>query len=87
MTGRINIIERLLDRGVDINGIPDSDAIDFWGIGRLDTALDHAVRYDKKDSVITLLRRGADKSLKDSEGQTALDIAEEKGYQDVIHLL
>lgn len=55
MIGRVNITERLLDRGVDVNGIPDSDDIDFLGICRLGTALPNAARYDKKDSATTLL--------------------------------
>ena len=51
------------------------------------TALIVAAQYGQTEIVCTLLELGADRSLTDSDGKTALDYAYEKGYDDIVSLL
>jgi len=81
----MDMVEHLLDCGVDIDGIPDNE--DMYETERIGTALHAAVTGGQKDVVIKLLGRGANKSLKDSKGQTAWDIAREKEFTDIMGLL
>lgn len=83
--GRVYIVEHLLDRGVDIDGIPDNE--DVYETDVVGTALHTAATYGQKDVVVALLGRGADKGLKNSEGKTALELAEGKGHTDIAGLL
>jgi len=83
--GRIDIVEHLLDCEVDIDGIPDNE--DIYETERIGTALHAAVTAGQKGVVVTLLKQGANKSLKDSEGQTAWEIAREKKSTDIMRLL
>ena len=50
-------------------------------------ALHVAVMHGRKDIVDLLLAHGADASLTNGEGKTALEIAQAKGYQEVAALL
>lgn len=51
------------------------------------TSLMIASGNDNKDMVEYLLLQGADPALKNEEGKTAIDIAKEKGYEDIVDLL
>ena len=52
-----------------------------------DTALIAATQNDNGKVVEYLLLNGVDKTVKNDDGKTALDIAEEKQYEDIIKLL
>ena len=43
--------------------------------------------YNKPQIVKLLLKHNADKSIKDNDGKTALDYANEKGFQDIAEVL
>jgi ankyrin repeat protein len=51
------------------------------------TLLGYATLFNDKETVKELLAGGADVQAKDSQGRTALMIAKEKGYKDIIALL
>jgi ankyrin repeat protein len=51
------------------------------------TLLMYATFFNDKETVKELLAGGADMQAKDSQGRTALMIAKEKGYKDIIALL
>ncbi|KAL5495278.1 hypothetical protein ACEPAI_741 [Sanghuangporus weigelae] len=63
--------------GIDVN------AIDEYGF----TALHLACDRGNVESVKVLLRKGADASLKDSDGLSALELAEEAGHEYIVALL
>jgi ankyrin repeat protein len=67
----------LLDRGVAVDTRYKHDL----------TALMWAAGSGQKDAVEMLLRRGANKALKDDRGKTAADIARELGHKEVVALL
>lgn len=75
-TGNMALAEHLLGRGADINA----------GSG-IKTALHAAVMTDKAPMVQWLLLNGADASLKDNDGKTALEIAQERGDKGVLEAL
>lgn len=83
--GRVDIMEHFLNRGVDINGIPDNE--DVYDDDVVGTALHTAATYGQKDVVVALLGRRADKGLRNSDGKTALEVAEGKGHTDIAGLL
>ncbi len=51
------------------------------------TVLTDAVERQEVHAVEVLLSKGVDKTIKNSEGKTALDIANETGNVEIIHLL
>jgi ankyrin repeat protein len=63
----VEILEILLANGADINGQ------DIWG----ETPLIRAVRFKNTHAIMTLIERGADPTIKENEGRTALDLANE----------
>lgn len=75
--GRMKIVESLLNFGIDVNIAGKEQR----------TALIVASKFDQPDMVKYLLGRGADKTLKDSKGKTALDIARESGNKKVVEAL
>ncbi|KAF4324271.1 hypothetical protein BBO99_00000915 [Phytophthora kernoviae] len=62
------------------NGV-DSNAIDENG----DTALHYAVELDRYDLAETLMKRGADSSIKNAKGLSAVDIAEEDDLKEILN--
>ncbi|KAG6852937.1 hypothetical protein C0991_008009 [Blastosporella zonata] len=86
--GRNEMIELLLTKGAEINEIPDypqmakSERDD--GLG---TALHAAAEAGHVPAVKLLLQKGADLSLKNSRGKTALELAQEKNYAHVVEVL
>lgn len=74
-------LKRLMSIGGDPNSIFDH------GNGYNYTMLMMASSNGDKEMVRELLRRGADRNVKDSSGKTALDIAREKNHSEVINLL
>lgn len=88
--GRLEIIEFLLDQGADIDAIKwkhHQFSYECWERAWLGTALNHAVLGGFKDRVELLLRRGARIDIKNSLGQTPLDVARDFGHDDICDLL
>lgn len=74
------VFKRLIKSGVQVNAVNTNG----W------TALMHAVDsspYENPNFVRQLLRFGADTTMKNNEGDTALDIATKKSYRETMHLL
>ncbi len=72
-----DIILLLLEKGADIN------VMDNMGY----TALMNAVVNDKPDLVRLMLERGADPGLRNHEGQSAQDYAQDLGIMDIVDML
>ncbi|THV01798.1 ankyrin [Dendrothele bispora CBS 962.96] len=86
--GRIDMIDLLLDHGVDIDEIPDNDLThDSQREKGLGNALHIGAREGREDVVRCLLRRGADKAITDSLHRTATDLAKMNGHGAVVELL
>lgn len=86
--GRTDMLLQLLQHGVDINEIPDNDEMmDAERAVGLGTALHEAAKNGQKAAVELLLEKGANPSLKDSLGKTALDLAKDKHHHDVVDIL
>jgi hypothetical protein len=89
------MLQYLLDRGADINGLKNrSDPEVFrrakhrFGVG---TPLHNAVAFTAdRETVQWLLDHGADKTIKDQEGETAAEIARAwapgKGHAELLDL-
>ena len=70
----------LLDRGVDIDEVPDNPHIDAYDRAQgLKSALGVAAAYGRVQMVRLLLERGANEEIRDTLGRTALEIAEMRG--------
>jgi ankyrin repeat protein len=86
--GKLEMIGYLLDHGADIDEIGDND----WtsppereaGLG---SALHTAAVRGQKETVHLLLERGADSTLKDTKGKTAMQKASENGHSEIVELL
>ncbi len=77
--GTYNMARFLIDRGANVNGVDDHR-------GR--TALHWtAVRGAGKEFVTYLLDRGADPSIRDRDGTTALDIARDRKRKTIVSML
>jgi ankyrin repeat protein len=98
VAGRVEIVRYVLDLGAPINMRANTQLGPLWSswmaVMGADTALHYAARGGKEDMVRLLLERGANKSLKTSsrashigEHKTALEIAEEKGFEVIADLL
>jgi ankyrin repeat protein len=98
VSGRLEVVRYVLDLGAPINMRANIQMGPFWNswmsVMGADTALHYAARGGKEDMVRLLLERGANKSLKTSprashigEYKTALEIAEEKGFEVIADLL
>lgn len=75
--GRTDVVAYLLDRGADVDEVPDND--DIYDNERqlgLGNALCTAARTGKAEVVKLLLERGANRQVRDTLGRTPLDLAE-----------
>jgi ankyrin repeat protein len=82
--GRVDIVEYLLDLGVEI----DEDVEDCVLLPHdKGSALGVAASMEQLDVVRILVERKADVWLKDSDGRSALDKAGEAGYSDIVTFL
>jgi len=79
--GDKDLVEILLEKGADIN----HQTIN--GNTALMEAINHHGRTDTKDTVKLLLSKGANATLKNTDSKTALDIARERNYQEIVNLL
>ena len=80
---RLDSVEALLDAGVDVNDAPDYNHIPRM-FDHLETPLHTAARCDNLRIMKKLLDRGADPTLRDSEGKTAIMRAHKAG-RAVLH--
>jgi uncharacterized protein len=71
------VIELLLAAGADINARD----------GRGDTLLQVAAGNDQAGLVCLLLQKKADRSIRNADGRTALDIARDLGFREIVGLL
>lgn len=90
MLGFVEIAKILIDAGADVNTISQPDdkvLVLFRGDGISRTALHFAVEANQTSAVALLLEAGADRNIRDSEGNTPLDVATHKGFADTVALL
>jgi ankyrin repeat protein len=86
--GKLGMVRLLVEAGGDVNGMLTPN--DFYH-GRQDdppgTALHYAAECGAKDVVHYLMDNGADASKLDSSGYTAVERANFKGHDDIVHLI
>jgi ankyrin repeat protein len=86
--GRTDVVVYLLDRGADINEIPDNENInDNYRANGLMNALCQAAWKGQANVVRLLLGRGADAEIKDTKGRSALELARMEGNEYCVELL
>jgi len=77
-----------LGHGEIVQALVKTGGVDVNGRGlKQRTALMAAAYFDKLDVARILLELGADPALRDVEGNTALDVATERGSDDIVPLL
>jgi ankyrin repeat protein len=76
--GFVEVVRILLDHGAEVDRVEQTQGM---------TALIWAAQRGHPETVRLLLERGADAALRDREGKTARDRAEEAGHQAVVRLL
>jgi len=74
------VVGYLLEKGA-ASTVNTADTEEVW------TPLHGAAYYDKPDAVALLLQHGADPTLKDRTGKTALDLAIQRNHPSVADLL
>ncbi|SDY87024.1 Ankyrin repeat-containing protein [Bacillus sp. 166amftsu] len=74
---KIEMATFLIEQGADVNAVQSGG----W------TGLHEAALLGDEKIVALLIENGADKSIKKNDGKTAYDIALEKGYQHLLHLV
>jgi ankyrin repeat protein len=86
--GRSEIAEYLLDQGAEINEVPCNDTI-TGSCRELEVvnALSMAAFRGQDDVVEVLLDRGADAGVRNPNGKTALELAEEEGNWACVEML
>lgn len=86
--GRTDVVAYLLDRGADVDEIPDNEDVDYdtkrVGLGN---ALCEAARAGKAEVVKLLLKRGANRDVRDTWGRSALDLAKLNHHADCENVL
>ncbi|EMO61788.1 ankyrin repeat protein [Leptospira borgpetersenii serovar Pomona str. 200901868] len=82
--GYDKIVKLLLENGAKVN--PLTKKLSNLSSGG-DTPLHYAVLSGKLSTAKILLEHGADKTIKDGDGKTPLDIAKKKGDKELIELL
>ena len=93
--GDVEKVEEMLDRGENVNGRFIDFEVDMEKdpdahptIAKTDTPLLVAVKSIAHTKVVQLLlERGADSAIKDEDGKTALEIANERKLIDIVRIL
>jgi ankyrin repeat protein len=85
-TGPVELVQLALEHGGKVNDSYLQQTQPNQGKKNY-SALQAAVAYGKTDVVKLLLAHGGDPDLKDARGNTCLDLAREKGHQDLIAIL
>lgn len=86
----LELVELLLDLGCPINSIMFQDDPQSWAMyraGGAGTPLCKAAERGRADIVAYLLRRGADPTIRHSNGQTVIQVAKNNGYSEVAKIL
>lgn len=78
--GNIERLQKRLAEGVD----PNARIASYFDNS---TALIRAAEHNKIEAVRTLLKAGANPTIANAKGKTALDIAKENGYTEIVKLL
>ncbi len=77
------MVAYLLDRGADVDEIPDNEDVEFdmkrFGLGN---ALCEAASAGNTEVVKLLLKRGANRDVRDTWGRSALDLAKLNHHAD-----
>ncbi len=89
-TDVIPVLGMLLDRGAPLDAVmyeehPGSFQLNF--IFERHTPLCKAAAIGNAEAVRFLLESGADPSVQNSKGRTALECAEQKGHQEIVEIL
>jgi ankyrin repeat protein len=85
---RIDVIAFLLERGADINEIPENDDInDRAREEGVRNALCEAAWQGKVAALEFLLERGADTEIRNTKGRSALELAEMQGHESCVQVL
>jgi ankyrin repeat protein len=83
LRGHKDVVELLLAKGADIKARADDDQRGAGGW----TSLHAAARYNRKSVAEVLISNGADINAKTKDGGTALSLAKDRGYTDIVELL
>ncbi|KAL4905216.1 hypothetical protein BDW74DRAFT_153260 [Aspergillus multicolor] len=92
--GRLDVVNYLLDRGAPIDGIGTNPWL--YDVEKQEFTVKDAVfrnalcqaAYEGQAEVVQLLlERGADPTIKDTDGRTAAELAEMRGHQACLELL
>lgn len=86
--GRTDVVAYLLDRGADVDEIPDNDDLfDYPQRLGLGNALCMAAGAGNTEVVKLLLEHGANKQVRDAWGRGALDLAKLNHHSDCVKIL
>jgi len=86
--GRTDAVSYLLDRGAVIDEIPgNSDISEYVREAGVKNALCKAAWQGQAAVVKLLLERGANASVRDTNGKSALDLAETGGHSSCVDIL
>ncbi|MCA7010493.1 ankyrin repeat domain-containing protein [Wolbachia endosymbiont of Tribolium confusum] len=96
--GRLSVVKLLLDRGASVNVIDmnsqtplglatKGDMIEILKKAELDQGLLINARGGNLDKVKDLIAQGANLETKDKDGKIPLELAEQKGYTDIVEIL
>ncbi|KAF2115306.1 hypothetical protein BDV96DRAFT_631956 [Lophiotrema nucula] len=78
-------VDQLIDAGLPINDRMKQDTSDYGLEG--DTPLIIAIKKRHTEAVIALATKNADVSLKDAQGRTPMNLAEEFGNEEIVNFL
>jgi ankyrin repeat protein len=86
--GRTEVVAHLLARGAVIDEVPDNDDIleNARELG-VKNALCMAAWQGQTEVLKMLLERGADVGIKDTNGRSALELAESEGHESCVDVL
>ncbi|KAI1842265.1 hypothetical protein JX265_006892 [Neoarthrinium moseri] len=88
ITGDVELVRLLLDKGADINEIPpENGRPSHWVTDeRWGTPLHAAVYYDRVECVKFLLENGAAQDIRNPSGVTPLELAKKRGNDEILRL-